>query len=111
MCFPREQTARWFIAGSNLGHREASGMDRQPDGESRRPRCTTAASSFPSLRGCSIAAETGATWPVLEEQWPHYRDYEKTAKRDIRIFRLGTQVMPSALPLADPAPLDGALAV
>ncbi len=32
--------------------------------------------------------ESEATWPELEIQWPHYRDYEKTAKRDIRIFRL-----------------------
>jgi hypothetical protein len=29
-----------------------------------------------------------ATWPVLELQWPRYRDYEKTAHRDIRIFAL-----------------------
>ena len=33
-------------------------------------------------------AEAEQTWPVLERQWPHSRDYEKTARRDIRIFAL-----------------------
>jgi hypothetical protein len=33
-------------------------------------------------------AEREAAWPVLEAQWPGYRDYEQTAHREIRIFRL-----------------------
>jgi len=32
--------------------------------------------------------ETEAVWPALDAQWPGYRDYELTAKRDIRVFRL-----------------------
>jgi hypothetical protein len=33
-------------------------------------------------------AEADEVWPLLEQQWPHYRDYEKTAGRNIRVFRL-----------------------
>ena len=40
------------------------------------------------VRATLLQAEAEAMWPELEEQWPHYRDYEKTARRDIRIFHL-----------------------
>jgi hypothetical protein len=33
-------------------------------------------------------AERDAAWPVLEAQWPSYREYERQAGREIRIFRL-----------------------
>ena len=33
-------------------------------------------------------AEREAVWPVLEAQFPSYRQYEVTAGRDVRIFRL-----------------------
>jgi len=34
------------------------------------------------------AAEREATWKMLEDNWPGYRDYERTAGRELRIFRL-----------------------
>ena len=33
-------------------------------------------------------AEREATWVKLERNWPGYRGYERTAGRDLRIFRL-----------------------
>jgi len=33
-------------------------------------------------------AEREATWRKLERNWPGYRDYERTAGRQLRIFRL-----------------------
>jgi len=33
-------------------------------------------------------AEREAVWRVLEENWPGYRGYERTAGRQLRIFRL-----------------------
>ena len=33
-------------------------------------------------------AEREAAWPILEAQWPGYRDYERQAGREVRIFRL-----------------------
>lgn len=29
-----------------------------------------------------------ATWAILEDNWPGYRGYERTARRELRIFRL-----------------------
>jgi deazaflavin-dependent oxidoreductase (nitroreductase family) len=34
------------------------------------------------------AAEREATWEKLELNWPGYRGYERTAGRELRIFRL-----------------------
>jgi deazaflavin-dependent oxidoreductase (nitroreductase family) len=34
------------------------------------------------------AEEREATWVKLERNWPGYRDYERTAGRELRIFRL-----------------------
>ena len=34
------------------------------------------------------AAQREATWAKLEENWPGYRGYERTAQRELRIFRL-----------------------
>jgi deazaflavin-dependent oxidoreductase (nitroreductase family) len=34
------------------------------------------------------AAEREATWAKLEVNWPGYRGYERTAQRELRIFRL-----------------------
>ena len=34
------------------------------------------------------AAEREATWIKLEANWPGYRGYERTAGRELRIFRL-----------------------
>lgn len=32
--------------------------------------------------------EREAVWAWIEQQWPHYRDYEVTSGRTLRIFRL-----------------------
>jgi deazaflavin-dependent oxidoreductase (nitroreductase family) len=34
------------------------------------------------------AVEREATWTKLEANWPGYRGYERTAQRELRIFRL-----------------------
>ncbi len=34
------------------------------------------------------AEESERTWPLLDQQWPGYRDYELTARRSIRVFHL-----------------------
>ena len=34
------------------------------------------------------AGEREAVWRQLEENWPGYREYERTAGRELRIFRL-----------------------
>lgn len=34
------------------------------------------------------AAERESVWRRLEENWPGYREYERTAGRELRIFRL-----------------------
>jgi len=86
MCFPRGGGG-WFVAGSNFGREQhpawSANLIAHPEAEVHyrgRTRAVRARLLDP--------AEAEATWPVLEEQWPHYRDYEKTAHRDIRIFAL-----------------------
>lgn len=86
MCFPRDDGS-WFIAGSNWG------MEKHPAWTVNLMANPEAEVHYrgkfvPVTARLLDPAETEATWPVLEEQWPRYRDYEKTAKRDIRIFRL-----------------------
>ena len=86
MCFP-QAGGTWFVAGSNFG------LERHPAWSGNLIANPDAAIHY---RGTRIAvraalltpAEAEAVWPVLDEQWPGYRDYEKTAGRDIRIFRL-----------------------
>jgi len=86
MCFPRGGGG-WFVAGSNFGREQhpawSANLIAHPEAEVHYRGRTTA------VRARLLdPAEAEATWPVLEEQWPHYRDYEKTAHRDIRIFAL-----------------------
>ena len=86
MCFPRPD-GTWFIAGSNFGletHPAWSGnLIATPEAEIHYRR-----ELIPVRATLLDLQQTEAIWPVLEEQWPHYRDYEKTAHRDIRVFRL-----------------------
>ncbi|MEQ1735593.1 MAG: nitroreductase family deazaflavin-dependent oxidoreductase [Rhodoglobus sp.] len=86
MCFPRPDGS-WLIAGSNWGlekHPAWSGnLLANPDAEIHYRR-----SLIPVRASVLSAEEAEAVWPILEEQWPHYRDYEKTALREIRVFRL-----------------------
>lgn len=86
MCFPRAD-AGWFVAGSNFGREQhpawSANLIAHPEAEVHYRGRTTLVRA--RLLG---PAEAEQTWPVLERQWPHYRDYEKTARRDIRIFAL-----------------------
>ena len=86
MCFPRPD-GTWFIAGSNFGlekHPAWSGnLIARPEAEIHYRR-----ELIPVQATLLDPQQTEAIWPILEDQWPHYRDYEKTAHRDIRVFRL-----------------------
>ena len=86
MCFPRDGGG-WFVAGSNFGREQhpawTANLLARPEAEVHYRGRTTA------VRARMLDPdEAEATWPMLERQWPHYRDYEKTAHRDIRIFEL-----------------------
>ncbi|GAB3606172.1 nitroreductase family deazaflavin-dependent oxidoreductase [Conyzicola nivalis] len=86
MCFPRDDGG-WFVAGSNFGRERhpawSANLLAHPDAEVHyRGRLT------PVVARMLEPAEAERLWPVLERQWPHYRDYEITAHRDIRIFEL-----------------------
>jgi deazaflavin-dependent oxidoreductase (nitroreductase family) len=85
-CWP-QQDGTWLIAGSNWGQDHHPGwtanLRKHPDAEivlARRHINVTAT----LLTG----AEREAAWPVLEAQFPGYRDYERQAGREVRIFRL-----------------------
>lgn len=86
ICFPQPD-GTWFIAGSNFGleHHPAwtANLIANPDAEIHYNR-----ELIPVRTRLLDEAETEATWPLLEEAWPGYRDYEKTALRGIRIFHL-----------------------
>lgn len=86
ICFPQPD-GTWFIAGSNFGleHHPAwtANLIANPAAEIHHRR-----ELIPVRAHLLDAAETEATWPLLEEAWPGYRDYEKTALRGIRIFHL-----------------------
>ena len=86
MCFPRPDGS-WLIAGSNFGlekHPAWSGnLIAHPDAEIHYRR------ELIRVRAQLLSqAETEKIWPVLDAQWPAYRDYEKTAGRSIRVFRM-----------------------
>jgi deazaflavin-dependent oxidoreductase (nitroreductase family) len=86
MCFPRPDGS-WIVAGSNFGLERhpawTANLLAHPEAQVhyRRELVDVTARLLD-------AGEAEAMWPELERQWPHYRDYEKTAKRDIRIFHL-----------------------
>jgi deazaflavin-dependent oxidoreductase (nitroreductase family) len=86
MCFPQSD-GTWFIAGSNFGYEAHPAW-------SFNLIANPAASIHYRNELIAVTAtlltpeETENVWPVLDEQWPGYRDYELTAKRGIRVFRL-----------------------
>ncbi len=86
MCFPQPDGS-WYIGGSNFGlekHPAWSGnLIANPAAEVHYRRRL-----YPVTARLLSQAEADATWPELEQQWPHYRDYEKTAHRSIRVFHL-----------------------
>ena len=86
MCFP-EADGSWHIAGSNFGMQThpawSANLIAHPDAEVHyRGRLV------PVRARLLDPDETEAIWPRLEDQWPGYRDYERTAKRSIRVFHL-----------------------
>ena len=86
MCFP-QLDGSWLVAGSNFGY-------------GSHPAWTFNLLAHPAAeihyRNELIRVdatlltpdETEAIWPTLDDQWPGYRDYELTAHRAIRVFRL-----------------------
>jgi deazaflavin-dependent oxidoreductase (nitroreductase family) len=86
ICFPQADGS-WYIVGSNFGLERhpawTANLIANPDAEVHYRRTLVPVRA--TLLGQPEADEL---WPRLEEQWPHYRDYEKTAKRDIRVFHL-----------------------
>lgn len=86
MCWSRPDGS-YFVAGSNWGRPAhpawTANLRACPDAEiavGRRHLRVYAR----LLEG----AERDAAWPVLEAQWPGYRAYETTARREMRIFHL-----------------------
>jgi deazaflavin-dependent oxidoreductase (nitroreductase family) len=86
MCFPQPDGS-WFVAGSNFGLEShpawTANLIAHPQAQVHYRR-----SLVDVTARLLDAGEAEATWPLLERQWPHYRDYERTARRDIRIFHL-----------------------
>ena len=86
MCFPQDDGG-WIIAGSNFGREEHPGWSAnllaQPLAHVHYRNELVAVTARLLSQD-----EADELWPTLERQWPHYRDYEKTAKRSIRVFRL-----------------------
>ena len=86
MCFP-EPDGSWYIAGSNFGLEQhpawSANLIANPDAEIHFRR-----ELIPVTARMLDPDETEAVWPRLEQQWPGYRDYERTAKRGIRVFHL-----------------------
>ena len=86
MCWPLEDGS-FFVAGSNWGrpHHPAWTWNLLADPAVeviyRRRR-------FPVKAHLLEGPERALAWPILEAQWPRYRDYESTAGRPMRIFRL-----------------------
>jgi deazaflavin-dependent oxidoreductase (nitroreductase family) len=86
ICFPRPH-GHWYVVGSNFGMPThpawTANLIANPAAEIHYRR------EFVTVRARMLeAAEREDVWPSLEEEWPGYRDYEKTALRDIRIFDL-----------------------
>jgi deazaflavin-dependent oxidoreductase (nitroreductase family) len=86
ICFPRPDGS-YLVCGSNWGRAQhpawTTNLLKTPDAEivvSRKTLLVTA-----QLLDDQAREEV---WPVLEAQWPGYRDYERQAGRPLRIFRL-----------------------
>ena len=86
MCFPQDDGS-WYIGGSNFGLEKhpawSANLITNPQAEVHYRR-----ELYPVTARLLTQPEADAKWPDLEQQWPHYRDYEKTAQRDIRVFHL-----------------------
>ena len=86
MCFP-QRDGSWLVAGSNFGYENhpawTYNLLAHPQAEIHfhNERIRVDATLL-------TPSETEAIWPTLDDQWPGYRDYELTAHRAIRVFRL-----------------------
>lgn len=86
MCFPQADGS-WYVGGSNFG------LERHPSWTANliaNPRAEVhyRRQLVPVVAELLDQSAADAVWPELERQWPHYRDYEKTAGRSIRVFHL-----------------------
>lgn len=86
LCCP-EPGGTLLVAGSNFGQRTHPGWSANllahPNARiDRRGRRQAVTAEL--LKG----AERELAWSRLERIWPGYREYERTANRDIRVFRL-----------------------
>jgi deazaflavin-dependent oxidoreductase (nitroreductase family) len=86
ICFPQADGS-WYIVGSNFGLERhpawTANLIANPDAEVHYRR------RLVPVRATLLSQpDADELWPRLEEQWPHYRDYERTAGRDIRVFHL-----------------------
>jgi deazaflavin-dependent oxidoreductase (nitroreductase family) len=90
MCFPQAD-GTWYVAGSNFGLPKhpawSANLIANPDADVHHGRRLTAVRAT-LFTPDFTPDEAEAIWPTFEEQWPRYRDYEKTAQRGIRVFRL-----------------------
>jgi deazaflavin-dependent oxidoreductase (nitroreductase family) len=86
MCFPQPDGS-WFVAGSNFGRTGhpawSANLLATPEAEVHYRR-----EYVPVTARLLEPTETEDVWPRLDRQWPGYRDYERTAKRAIRVFHL-----------------------
>jgi deazaflavin-dependent oxidoreductase (nitroreductase family) len=86
MCWPRPDGG-YLVCGSNWGRPGhpawTANLLARPDAHIVVSRRRT-----PVRAELLEGAERDAAWPVLEAQWPSYREYERQAGREIRIFRL-----------------------
>jgi len=86
ICWP-QRDGSYFVAGSNWG-------------QHAHPAWTANVLAHPRVeivvarRHIQVdavllsGAEREAAWPILEAQWPDYREYERQAGREVRLFRL-----------------------
>ena len=86
ICWP-QRDGSYFVAGSNWGQAQhpawTANVIANPEVEIVVSRRTLTATAH-LLHG----PERELAWPILEAQWPGYRDYERQAGREVRIFRL-----------------------
>lgn len=86
MCFP-QQDGSWYIGGSNFGLENhpawSTNLIVNPEAEVHYRNVL-----YSVTARLLSQEEADAKWPDLDEQWPGYRDYEKTAGRSIRVFHL-----------------------
>jgi deazaflavin-dependent oxidoreductase (nitroreductase family) len=86
MCWP-DDGGTFLVAGSNWGQPQHPGwtanLIADPHAEVIYER-----RHMPVTAQLLAADEREKTWPRLEAQWPGYREYERTAGRNVRIFRL-----------------------